>query len=63
MKFYLIVQGETVVVTALVEWEDGPMGDYQEVIHPGESFSGIPYEQLRSLAEQCGKITIRERNS
>jgi hypothetical protein len=26
--------------------------DYHQTIHPGEEFNGIPYEQLRALAEQ-----------
>ena len=63
MKFYLFVQGEVVIVTALLEGNDGPIGDYREIIHPGESFSGIPYQQLRTLAEKKGRVNIRERNA
>ena len=48
MKLYLTIQGETVLVQV-------PMGveeDYHQTIHPGQTFNGIPYEQLRTFAEQ-----------
>ena len=58
MKFYLSIQGETVIIQASIEGEDGTIGDYSQVIHPGEAFNGIPYEQIRKLAEQEGGIEI-----
>ena len=63
MKFYLVIQDELIIVTALLEGKDDPIGDYREVIHPGECFSGIPYQQLRTLAEKKGRLNIRERNT
>ena len=63
MKFYLVIQGEVIVVKALLEGKNGPIGDYREAIHPGESFSGIPFQQLRTLAEKKGRLNIRERNT
>jgi hypothetical protein len=48
MKFYLIIQDETVIVQVRMGVDE----DYHQTIHPGEEFNGIPYEQLRALAEQ-----------
>ena len=49
MRFYLTLQGETVIVQSI------PMigeESYYQTIHPGEAFNGIPHEQLRTIAEQ-----------
>ena len=54
MKFYLSIQGETVLVQVRMGVEE----DYHQTIHPGETFNGIPYEQLRTLAEQEEGIEI-----
>ena len=47
MKFYLTVQDEMVLVQVRMGVEE----DYYQAIHPGEEFNGIPYANLRSLAE------------
>ena len=54
MKFYLTVQDETVLVQVRMGVEE----DYFQTIRPGEAFNGIPYEQLRTLAEQEEGIEI-----
>ena len=60
MKFYLTQQERTVVVSVRVKEDDGRIGDYIQVILPGEHFNGIPYRQLHSYAENNGWIEIEE---
>ena len=63
MKFYLTPQERAVVVSSRMQEDDGQIGDYIQVILPGEYFNGIPYEQLRSYAEDNGWIEIPENSS
>lgn len=60
MKFYLTQQERSVVVLARMQEDDGKIGDYIQVILPGEYFNGIPFEQLHSFAEDNGWIEIEE---
>ena len=63
MKFYLTPQKRAVVVSSRMQEDDGKIGDYVQVILPGENFNGIPYEQLRSYAEENGWIEIPDKSS
>jgi hypothetical protein len=58
--FNLTIQGETVIVAAHMEGVGGITGDYSKNILPGEDFSGIPYELLRTQAEKEGWIELSE---
>ena len=60
MKFYLTQQERAVVVLTRMKEDDGKIGDYVQVILPGEHFNGIPYKQLHSFAENNGWIEIEE---
>jgi hypothetical protein len=60
MKFYLTQQERAVVVLARMQEDDGNIGDYIQVILPGEDFNGIPFRQLHSFAENNGWIEIEE---
>ena len=60
MKFYLTQQEKAVVVLTRMKEDDGKIGDYIQVILPGEHFNGIPYKQLHSYAENNGWIEIEE---
>ena len=60
MKFYLTQQEKAVVVLTRMKEDDGKIGDYIQVILPGEQFNGIPYRQLHSFAENNGWIEIDE---
>ena len=60
MKFYLTQQERAVVVLTRMQEDDGKIGDYLQVILPGEDFNGIPYTQLHSFAENNGWIEIDE---
>ena len=60
MKFYLTQQEKAVVVLTHKKEDDGKIGDYLQVILPGEHFNGIPYRQLHSYAENNGWIAIGE---
>ena len=58
MNFYLTIQGKAVVVMAGMKGESDAIGDYFQEIYPGEEFNGIPYKQLRKVAEQERQIVI-----
>jgi len=60
MKFYLTQQERAVVVLARMQEDNGKIGDYIQVILPGEHFNGIPFKQLHSFAENNGWIEIEE---
>ena len=60
MKFYLTQQERAVVVLTRMKEDDGKVGDYIQVILPGECFNGIPFKQLHSFAENNGWIEIEE---
>ena len=60
MKFYLTQHERAVVVLNRMKEDDGKVGDYLQVILPGEHFSGIPFKQLHSFAENNGWIEIEE---
>ena len=63
MKFYLTPQERAVVVSSRMQENDGQIGDYVQVILPGEYFNGIPFRQLHSYAENNGWIEIEENTS
>jgi hypothetical protein len=60
MKFYLTPQNRAVVVLTRMKEDDGKVGDYIQVILPGEDFNGIPFRQLHSFAENNGLLEIEE---
>jgi len=60
MKFYLTQQKRAVVVLTRMQEDDGKIGDYIQVILPGEDFNGIPFRQLHSFAEKNGWLEIEE---
>jgi len=61
--FNLTLQGETVIVTALMKGSSGMVETYSQTIHPGEWFNGSPYELLRDHAEINGWLEIPEKTS
>lgn len=63
MVFNLTIQGETVIVTALMKGSRGMVETYSQTIHPGEWFNGSPYELLRDHAEINGWLEIPEKTS